>query len=421
MGFIFTPIITRIYLPEDYGAFAFFNTILALTTSISTLNYSEALLIPKRTRDFYKLGALVLVVSIMFSLLFTLVLLFFSEGILMHFEMSKISGLIYFIPFLIIISAFQKLADFYLIRRKRFAINSRSRIISVTTGKSAVAILGLTLGSSPNGLVVGEFIIRLVNLASLLGKNIIRFPYKIIRSIRQHELMSIARAYKNYPKYVFPASVLLQISIHIPVFIISTFHSNESLGFYSLAITLLGLPIQVIGFSVGKVYFQKANETFNQKGIDSLTNQIILVFYGILIIASLGYGVFFVFSEEIFLFIAGDTWKTSGTLARVLSFAMVFQLIEIVIKPTYLILNRQKRQLAADLLASLIYMFILLIGAQYITSLYELILLLSVSIFVRYLISIVSILALINSNSIKHAVLGTFLIISFFLLLSLIF
>ena len=53
------------------------------------------------------------------------------------------------------------------------------------------------------------------------------------------------------------------ISNELPVFFMIKYHSSEILGFYMLANRLLVIPMNVIGTSIGKVYFQKASEFLN--------------------------------------------------------------------------------------------------------------------------------------------------------------
>ncbi len=402
IGFVFTPIITRIYSPEDYGRFAFFNTILAILFSVSTLNYSEALILPKKTKDFHILCRLILTISFIITILFTAFLLAFNNSFVAYFNMDGVGYLTFLIPVLLMFSIFQIIADNHNIRKKQFSVNSKSKIASVIFSKGSVAIIGLKFGSSVAGLISGEIIIRGINYFSLLGRKSVKIPFKIIRGINWDDLKRVAEKYRKYPIYIFPSSLLLQFSLHFPIFIISKTYSSEMLGFYSLALTLLGIPIQIIGFSVGKVFLQKANEIAQSNDGLLLFRLIIKLFYFSLVFSIAGYGIVYFFGQWIFHLIAGEDWNLAGRVAVLLSPGLAVQLVATIVMPSYRVLRIERLRFASELIGSGILAMMVLVFAYMNFDFMFFMFLFSILLFLKYLITIGFLFRKIKTKNLVH-------------------
>ncbi|MDC1200166.1 oligosaccharide flippase family protein, partial [bacterium] len=75
-----TPILTRIYTPEDFGVLALFSSITAILGLLATGKYEMAILLPKDDKDALNIVYLSVILSAIFSIiLFTIVFLFNYE------------------------------------------------------------------------------------------------------------------------------------------------------------------------------------------------------------------------------------------------------------------------------------------------------------------------------------------------------
>ena len=70
-----SPILTRIYSPQDFGLFALFITISAILNVLSTLRYDNVLILPRDNID----GRRVLILSICVTSFVALIILFWSK------------------------------------------------------------------------------------------------------------------------------------------------------------------------------------------------------------------------------------------------------------------------------------------------------------------------------------------------------
>lgn len=414
IGFVFTPIITRIYTPEDYGTFAFFNTLTAILVAIGSFSYGDALILPKIKKDFYSLAQVVFVIALFLSTCFYIFLFFLKSNFLQYFEIQRIGNWVYLAPLFLLLTTLQQIADAYNIREKRFGVNSLSKIISVVSGKSLVAGLGLSIGSSIGGLISGEITIRTIEYIGLTRKKLLLLPVLILNKFNWNDLKKTAIDFIEYPRYIFPSAILLQFSNHLPVFIILKEFSSQSLGYYALAMSLLGIPVQIIGFSVGKVFLQKSNEMVKNNLHELLSINTLKLYYAILIVASFGYGICFSWGVEIFTLVAGSEWGYSGEIAKILSIPLIFQMLGVVLGPIFRVLKYEKTQFKINFISSALTVIMLPYLSSLNIDLNDFISVVAVLLSLRFIALIMAIFAMNKIALLKHLLIGICLITSIF-------
>ena len=74
-----SPILTRIYTPEDFGIFAIFLAITLIIGSIANGRYELAIMIPKKDEDAINIFALGFIITTFISLLLLVLVLIFQK------------------------------------------------------------------------------------------------------------------------------------------------------------------------------------------------------------------------------------------------------------------------------------------------------------------------------------------------------
>ena len=70
-----SPILTRIYTPEEFGVFALYMAIASILTVLVTGRYEMAILLPKKDRDAMSLVALSIALSFFISIILLIIVL----------------------------------------------------------------------------------------------------------------------------------------------------------------------------------------------------------------------------------------------------------------------------------------------------------------------------------------------------------
>src|SRR5699024_8145212 len=128
-----------------------------------------------------------------------------------------------------------------------------------------------------------------------------------------------------FPLYRAPQVFINAISESLPILLLTTFFGPASAGFYSIGRTVLTVPTQLIGKSVGDVFYPRISEAAN-KG-ESLPKLIKNATIGLSLIGLVPFGLIVIFGPWIFGFVFGTEWVTAGEYARWMALWMFFMFI----------------------------------------------------------------------------------------------
>ena len=93
-----SPILTRIYTPEDFGLFAFYASIASIISVVATGRYELAIMLPKKDDDAINIVVLSILISFLVSLLSLIIVLVFNTQITNLLGNPEIANWLYFIP-----------------------------------------------------------------------------------------------------------------------------------------------------------------------------------------------------------------------------------------------------------------------------------------------------------------------------------
>ena len=93
-----SPILTRIYTPEDFGLYAVYLAIITILGTIVSGRYELAIMLPKKDEDAINIFALGLVITICLTVLTTILVITFNDYIVNLSNNQKMKYWIYIIP-----------------------------------------------------------------------------------------------------------------------------------------------------------------------------------------------------------------------------------------------------------------------------------------------------------------------------------
>ncbi len=351
-----TPILTRIYMPNDFGVFALFLAITAIAGAIANGQYEQAILLPKSDDDAINLVVLGVIIACVFSLLLLVIVLFFNANIANLLGNKELENWLFLVPLSTLLVGIYNSLNFFNIRKKEFK-NVSISLVSKSIGLSlSQMIIGL-VAMGPIGLIVGQII-------SFLSGNMILFKTlkeaKTNVVISKNNIKKQAIIYKKFPIYSLPSIFVNSINLNIINFLISSIFSITTLGFYSLTQRIVGIPARVIGSSFSQVYFQKASQEFNDKG----TTEIIFIktLKKLVVISIPIFLILFLVAEPVFAFVFGEEWRISGTYAKFLIPMAAVRFVSSSLSNTLSVHQKQQFGLYINLLLLITTVSIFLIG-----------------------------------------------------------
>jgi len=349
-----SPILTRLYSPEDFGILAIFLALLTIFGSTATARYEFAIMLPHNEKEVINIAALAFFITLLVSIFLLLFILIFHTIILSILNNDKIGHWLYLLPIAVFFVGCFNILNYYNTRNKFYKDIAKAKVVKSFVLAIVPIILGL-LKSGAFGLISGQILSQMFANLKLL-KNIIKGK-ALLNNISINIMKKEAKKYINFPLYSLPGALSNIFSIHLVNILISTFFSVTTLGFYSLVQKILGMPSALIGGSIGQVYFEKASKEKNEKGncVNIYKNTIKK---SVLIGAIIFIPLYFVV-EDIFTFVFGEQWAIAGKYAKIVLPFFYVRFVAATISTTFDIFNALKLELIIQILLLIGMLFIL--------------------------------------------------------------
>jgi O-antigen/teichoic acid export membrane protein len=200
--------------------------------------------------------------------------------------------------------------------------------------------------------------------------------------------------YKKFPLIGVWTSLIDTASVLIVPIILSLFFSAEEVGLYTQSLTLVQLPLVLIASAMGQVLFQRLSEA---KHIEGLSEVIINSFALLLQIGFPLFTIIFLWGREMFSFVLGERWATSGIYAEILAPWCCLKMCFSPLSSIFSILEKQNISLLLTMLIFITRVLSVLIGGLC-DSIWFAIFLFGISGFLSNIIGIIVIFYLSKSN-----------------------
>ena len=356
---LFSPIITRLYSPEEYGVLSVYTSILGLIVIIASLKYELSIPIAEDDEKAVNVMTLCFFVLIIFVLIVFLIFSFFGEPILTVLDANALLNYMYLIPIGVFLGGAYNILLQWAYRNKDFKSIANTKLAQSIIGNGVKVGLGfMQVGSI--GLIIGQILHHGAGLGTL-SRSFSKNNIHLVKKINKNNILWGAKRYKNFPIFSAPAQFLNTAGTQLPVFFITSLYGSQILGFYGLANSIVNLPMALIGISVGDVFYGEAASVgrSNPKRIKDLSNKL---FKSLLLIGLIPLLILLFFGPFLFSFVFGSQWYEAGVYARILAFLVFARFIFTPISRIYAVFERQKEALLLDLFR------VILVFASFITA-----------------------------------------------------
>ena len=310
-----TPIVTRLYLPSEYGTAALFMSIVTVVATVAALRYEVAISIPPETSEGERDAiALVRVSLVAIAAVCTLTLLVTAVGAnLGEFQVLEDLGYwVYAIPVGVFLSSLSLTLNSFAIRCRQYSIVARVAPLQkmVTAGLQIAGGLA-KLGTS--GLMVAALATPVVGLAVLWRTYRLGLSMASEASDRARARMRrVAVKYRDFPFVSTWFALLNALAWNIQALVIGHYFSTAEVGQYALAVAMISLPTGLVLTGVSQVYSRecasRASDTsavlrLARKMVASLAIVSIPLFLFLLLVSAYLFGLVF-----------GPNWEQAGAI-----------------------------------------------------------------------------------------------------------
>lgn len=333
-----SPILTRLYSPEQFGVFALYVSIATILSSVATGRYELAILLPKNDSQALNILALSILISFVTCGLTLGITLIFNAQISELLNTPELTNWLYLASVTVLLTGIYQSLHYWNNREKNYVYLSASKVIQSSTTSLFNVAMGL-LKYGVNGLIIGT-IVGLLLATFVLANNTIKQNYNFFAGIKLIKIYALARRYINFLKFSTVSALFNNLSnVGLPI-IIGLFFDNVVVGLYYFAFRIIKLPLKLIFNSLSQVYFQKAAQLFKTNKMELLkfTHKIqirIAIFViPFLIITS-------IIAPYVFDFVFGSEWAAAGEYVKYFAIFIFFNSIYSPVSAIGAILNKQ--------------------------------------------------------------------------------
>lgn len=317
-----SPILSRLFTPDDFGLFANFLAISAFLMVIISGKYEFAMLLPKRDQEAINILSLSCILSVSFSLIFCLILLGFGNSIATLLNLNELNSYLWLIPISAFLGTIFSIFNEWCVRKKWFAALGKNKI-SNTAGIAGTSILfGLT--KIQPGLILGEILGQVFSATSAIIR-VLKKDRHLFTYVTMNKMKYFARRYFNFAKFIIPGQFINTLGGQLPVFVLSAQFGLYEAGLFMMSDRVLGVPISFFGRSFKDVFKQRATQDYQTYG------NCIEIFkkttFSLTKIALIPFIVLFITAPYLFEYVFGHEWYDAGTYARYLCVMYVLSFI----------------------------------------------------------------------------------------------
>ncbi len=304
--------LARMYDPTEFAVFSFFTACTSIILSFSSLRFELAIALPKSAEEAEQLVALSLrtLLRVLGLVVLGIVIIFSGQGIFNY----TVPSAILLVPVFTFFAGFTQILNYWSTRNGTFLRNALSKIsvAAVTVGTS---LLWGMLIEDPIGLIYGAILGQIIGWI-IIGSNYSKLAIQAWKNLTNHDAKVLWKSYSKFPTYNAPNALVDNLQQYGIVFLLGTFFASEISSYYFQSLRILAAPLALIGASIYQVFYPKAAQAFHDtKNIRGYVLKIYSVLFAI------GFPIFailFLFTEEIFVFLLGETWRMTAVYAHIL-------------------------------------------------------------------------------------------------------
>ena len=337
LTFFTTPIIARFYAPEDYGTYALLNSIVVFVSLLSSWSLSSEIVICKE-KELKSLINFIIQLSLSLTLIFTFILIAIKDYIFINIKFN--GWYLVVIPILVLLINITQVFAVLNIRDKQFKKNIVVNTSDLSTTKISSLILGLFKFTS-FGLIIGDIAGKTINVITqtYMRRTAINNLFSTKNIFQLDEIASQLKKYKNYWKYQMPSILTQSISSQVLVWLLAIFFSTGELGYYSMAVGLVAIPLNLFSNSFQPIITRKLTEGRQSKNKLVFFDKAVLFLF---LISLLVYSAILLVCDWFIPLYLGDNWTESIKFVKILCILYSANLIGNSLSGLYVVFHQQK-------------------------------------------------------------------------------
>jgi O-antigen/teichoic acid export membrane protein len=334
------PILSRIFTPAAFGVLNVFTSLIGIISIVICLRYEFAIMLPEDDTDAVNIFVLCLFITLGISVITGLILLSIGHPLVNLLKSPDLYAYLWLIPVALLIQGFFSGLNYWNSRTKHFGRLSIARV-SASFTTSALPMLLAFIGMANASSLVYSWLAGTLVSTSVLGVQVFRNSGTVFfKYVNQSRLITNLKRYRKFPLVDSWGGFINNLSWQLPSLMLLYFFSETIVGYYSLSSRLILLPMNLVGSSIGQVFYQRTAEL--RSNPENLSRSVYLVFRRLAAIGLFPAVVLGIAGPELFKIVFGTNWLEAGRYAQILSPWMFILFISSPLSTLFATLERQE-------------------------------------------------------------------------------
>jgi O-antigen/teichoic acid export membrane protein len=316
LNFALTPIITRLYSAEAFGALGLFSSIIGLVVVISALSYPIAIVFVKDEFQYKNLVSISLKLTLTIGVFLSFILILLTNNFTFYFN-----DIIWYICIAFFPASVATIYSQILLRQKEFRIIAYigfAAALAVAVSKLLTGVFHPTSTALILSAILGFTLSAVIMHLSIFG---ISLPLKKIMLSATE--ISVMKEFKQFPLYRLPHSFNAALAQLVPIVLLTTHFGVREAGYFVLTRTVLMVPVTLLGKAVYDVAYPKLSADF---GVKPITRFLLYTTTSLIVISLFPLTVIVIWGQELFSWVFGEGWSRAGLYASCMSLWYVFNI-----------------------------------------------------------------------------------------------
>ncbi len=306
-----TPLLTRMFVPADFGLLAVFVSLVSIVLVPASLRYEQAIPVPKENRDAAQLVLLGLLLVSLTTAVLAMVLAIGDENLFSLIDNTQLYSLRWLLLPALFGAGIYQVLNCYAIRVGAFGIIARTRV----SKNVSMLVTQLGLGAAGVGgvsLIFGEIVNRMMGMGVLARLTWVQVRADVGETTKS-DLINIAKRYWRFPALSAPSALVNVAGFQLPVILLANWFGGAVVGWFALSLRVLQAPVALVGQAVGQVFFSQAGEHHRSGNLPDQVNDVTTL----LICVGIGPALFVAVSGgDVFAWVFGAEWGMAGQYSQ---------------------------------------------------------------------------------------------------------
>lgn len=333
---ITSPLLTRLFTPEEFGLFAVFIAIVGIAVVLSGLRYELAAPLASNDEDAAAIVAVVFLTSGLLAAILAGLVWFFGDWLAGQLNVAELAHWFWLLPPALLIWGAGTALSYWSIRRNTYGVNAVNRTVQLGTQTAGQLVMGVVGWGAP-GLILGY----LCGYVTRLGHYLIRLPrsdWQLLAAWQWSRLRAVAHEHWRYPAFSLPSSLLARVSQLGPAIIIAAMFGPAMAGFYAVAQRVVGLPIRMLSEAASQVFLGELRG-LERPALRQFFLRTLALFGGLALVGMLP---FLFFAPPLFHLLLGSGWAEGGIFVQLLTPLYIARFIDVPVSQLLNSLNRHQ-------------------------------------------------------------------------------